>query len=433
MRRAAAPPTAATPKGASSFSKRTPASTATWSPKWWRRRPARCFSSSPTRPIRSPTWRAGSPHTTVCSAPARCSTACACVFISPRGSGSIPFRSRPRSSASTALRRCFSGRQPAWAACRSPRLCRQERRWRTCAAASSTTCATPTSRSSKATRRASSASASSPPVSPKPCCATSGRCCLSAHTTPATASLCPCRASSGAKASAASSSRRCRTRNGAPSPKAPRCFAKLYRGSRNDRYRRCTAPGAPAIRHQHVVPHPVPSDLDRAGVAGPLLPAARELQRRGALGRDLRFLGEGSRPNLRPGRGLRRDDELPVRHQLAGLYEDGRKYRRPAAFLRDPVRLFSRGRIHRRDALRRAARLVALGTTISAFWILALDSWMQTPAGFTMIDGQAHVASWLAVIFNPSFPYRLTHMLLASGLTVAFLVAGIAAYPCLHQ
>jgi cytochrome d ubiquinol oxidase subunit I len=75
-----------------------------------------------------------------------------------------------------------------------------------------------------------------------------------------------------------------------------------------------------------------------------------------------------------------------------------------------------------------AAFLVALGTTISAFWILALDSWMQTPAGFTMIDGQAHVTSWLAVIFNPSFPYRFTHMLLASGLTVAFLVAGISAY-----
>src|SRR5258706_10482284 len=75
-----------------------------------------------------------------------------------------------------------------------------------------------------------------------------------------------------------------------------------------------------------------------------------------------------------------------------------------------------------------AAFLVALGTTISAFWILALDSWMQTPAGFAMIDGQAHVTSWLAVIFHPSFPYRLSHMLLASGLTVAFLVAGISAY-----
>src|SRR3989442_6069386 len=53
---------------------------------------------------------------------------------------------------------------------------------------------------------------------------------------------------------------------------------------------------------------------------------------------------------------------------------------------------------------------------------------MQPPSGFTMIHGKPHVTSWLAVIFNPSFPYRLTHMLLASGLTVAFLVAGISAY-----
>src|SRR5258708_22695631 len=53
---------------------------------------------------------------------------------------------------------------------------------------------------------------------------------------------------------------------------------------------------------------------------------------------------------------------------------------------------------------------------------------MQTQAGFVMTDDQAHVTSWLAVIFNPSFPYRLTHVLLASGLTVAFLVAGISAY-----
>ena len=75
-----------------------------------------------------------------------------------------------------------------------------------------------------------------------------------------------------------------------------------------------------------------------------------------------------------------------------------------------------------------AATLVAVGTTLSAFWILALDSWMQTPAGFAMIDGQAHATSWLAVIFNPSFPYRFTHMLLASGLTVSFLVAGLSAY-----
>jgi cytochrome d ubiquinol oxidase subunit I len=65
---------------------------------------------------------------------------------------------------------------------------------------------------------------------------------------------------------------------------------------------------------------------------------------------------------------------------------------------------------------------------MSAFWILALNSWMHTPAGFEMINGQAHVTSWFEVIFNPSFPYRLTHMLIASGLTVAFLLAGISAF-----
>ncbi|KKO44299.1 cytochrome D ubiquinol oxidase subunit I [Arsukibacterium ikkense] len=75
-----------------------------------------------------------------------------------------------------------------------------------------------------------------------------------------------------------------------------------------------------------------------------------------------------------------------------------------------------------------ATFLVALGTTFSAFWILVLNSWMQTPAGFEMIDGVAHATDWLAIIFNPSFPYRFTHMLLASALTVCFLVAGISAY-----
>ncbi|WP_410498045.1 cytochrome ubiquinol oxidase subunit I [Chitinibacter sp. S2-10] len=75
-----------------------------------------------------------------------------------------------------------------------------------------------------------------------------------------------------------------------------------------------------------------------------------------------------------------------------------------------------------------ATVLVAGGTTLSAFWIIALNSWMQTPAGFVMINGQAHVTNWLEVIFNPSMPYRLTHMLLASGLTVAFLIAGVSAF-----
>ncbi|TWG65935.1 cytochrome ubiquinol oxidase subunit I [Aminobacter sp. J44] len=74
-----------------------------------------------------------------------------------------------------------------------------------------------------------------------------------------------------------------------------------------------------------------------------------------------------------------------------------------------------------------ATVLVAAGTTLSAFWILALNSWMQTPAGFEMIDGVAHPTDWWDVILNPSFPYRLVHMLLASGLTVSFLIAGMSA------
>ncbi|GAB4349851.1 MAG: cytochrome ubiquinol oxidase subunit I [Immundisolibacter sp.] len=91
------------------------------------------------------------------------------------------------------------------------------------------------------------------------------------------------------------------------------------------------------------------------------------------------------------------------------------------------VMLFGQRRVSERMHLT-ATALVAVGTSLSAFWILALNSWMQTPAGHVMVDGQAHAASWLAVIFNPSFPYRLTHMMLASGLTVAFLVAGLCAY-----
>ena len=75
-----------------------------------------------------------------------------------------------------------------------------------------------------------------------------------------------------------------------------------------------------------------------------------------------------------------------------------------------------------------ATFLVAFGTTVSSFWIIVLNSWMHTPQGFEMIDGVAHATDWWAIIFNPSLPYRLTHMLLASGLTVAFLLAGVSAY-----
>jgi len=75
-----------------------------------------------------------------------------------------------------------------------------------------------------------------------------------------------------------------------------------------------------------------------------------------------------------------------------------------------------------------ATLIVAVGTTFSAFWILALNSWMHTPAGFEIRDGVVHATDWLAIIFSPSMPYRLAHTLLASGLTVAFLIAGISAY-----
>src|SRR5258705_5838395 len=81
------------------------------------------------------------------------------------------------------------------------------------------------------------------------------------------------------------------------------------------------------------------------------------------------------------------------------------------------------GRMHVASSL-----IVAFGTTVSAFWILALNSWMHTPAGHVQEYGEIIAGSWLAVIFNPSFPYRLTHMLLASGITASFLVAGLSAW-----
>lgn len=75
-----------------------------------------------------------------------------------------------------------------------------------------------------------------------------------------------------------------------------------------------------------------------------------------------------------------------------------------------------------------ATLMVAIGTTMSAFWILSLNSWMQTPTGFEMRDGVAHALDWWAIIFNPSFPYRLAHTLLASALTASFFIMGISAY-----
>lgn len=75
-----------------------------------------------------------------------------------------------------------------------------------------------------------------------------------------------------------------------------------------------------------------------------------------------------------------------------------------------------------------ATFLVAFGTTMSAFWILVLNSWMHTPQGYEVRDGVVHATDWFAIIFNPSMPYRLAHMLLASGLTCAFLIAGLSAW-----
>ena len=69
-----------------------------------------------------------------------------------------------------------------------------------------------------------------------------------------------------------------------------------------------------------------------------------------------------------------------------------------------------------------ATFLVAFGTTMSAFWILVLNSWMHTPVGFELRDGVVHATDWFAIVFNPSMPYRLVHILLASGLTASFLV-----------
>ncbi|WP_416758358.1 cytochrome ubiquinol oxidase subunit I [Roseateles sp. So40a] len=94
------------------------------------------------------------------------------------------------------------------------------------------------------------------------------------------------------------------------------------------------------------------------------------------------------------------------------------------------VMLFGRERVSPRLHFI-ATATVAFGTTLSAFWILSLNSWMQTPAGHEIRDGVMHAVDWWAVIFNPSFPYRLAHKLLASGLTVAFLLAGVSAWQML--
>ncbi|MCI3951718.1 MAG: hypothetical protein K0R53_1215 [Burkholderiales bacterium] len=80
-----------------------------------------------------------------------------------------------------------------------------------------------------------------------------------------------------------------------------------------------------------------------------------------------------------------------------------------------------------------SAVIVALGTLFSAFWILAANSWMQTPAGFEFVDGRFVPKDWVAAIFNPSFPYRFTHTVVAVYLTTAFTVIGVAAWYLRHN
>jgi cytochrome d ubiquinol oxidase subunit I len=75
-----------------------------------------------------------------------------------------------------------------------------------------------------------------------------------------------------------------------------------------------------------------------------------------------------------------------------------------------------------------AALMVAGGTLFSAFWILATNSWMQTPAGYDLVDGRFFPKDWLEIIFSPSFPYRFAHTVVAFYATTAFVVLGVAAY-----
>jgi cytochrome d ubiquinol oxidase subunit I len=92
------------------------------------------------------------------------------------------------------------------------------------------------------------------------------------------------------------------------------------------------------------------------------------------------------------------------------------------------VMLFGMGRVGRKLHFT-ATLMVAIGTFLSAFWILAANSWMQTPQGHSInAAGQFVPVSWLEIIFNPSFPYRLVHTVLAAFLTTALAVGGVAAW-----
>jgi cytochrome d ubiquinol oxidase subunit I len=80
-----------------------------------------------------------------------------------------------------------------------------------------------------------------------------------------------------------------------------------------------------------------------------------------------------------------------------------------------------------------ATLLVTIGTTISAFWIMSANSWMQTPSGYQLVDGKYIVDSWSAVVFNPSFIPRFIHMLLASYVTTSFVIMAVSGYYLLTE
>jgi cytochrome d ubiquinol oxidase subunit I len=96
------------------------------------------------------------------------------------------------------------------------------------------------------------------------------------------------------------------------------------------------------------------------------------------------------------------------------------------------ILLFGRNRVPK-PLFTLSAYMVAIGTLISAFWILSANSWMQTPAGFEIRDGIIHVTDWVSAIFNPSFPYRLAHMLVACFVTTGFVVVGVNAWYLLRS
>ena len=141
---------------------------------------------------------------------------------------------------------------------------------------------------------------------------------------------------------------------------------------------------------------------------------------------------------IRNGGRVRHHHAIPVRHELVPVsdaasnvispmlaYEDLMAFFLEATFL--GVLLFGRHLVPRWTHFL-AACMVAVGTLFSSFWILSVNSWMQTPAGFEVRDGRFFPTSWMAAIFNPSFPYRLAHNVSAFYVTTAFVVLGVSAY-----